>query len=110
MIRNQPTIRINIGRLALMPDATTDQALDFADYIADLLPNAVIKVTLNGRRHEVEAGAETAALAAKIGHCTAEWAAGERRLGRDNVLARAAGDNRALYRDTIPCPPPEGCQ
>ena len=107
----QPTVRINIGRLALGPDTTTDQVLDFANFIADLMPDAAIKVVLNGRKHQVaaESDVQAAALAVKLDRCTALWAVGERRMAESNARARAAGDSRALYRDTVPCPPPEGC-
>ena len=107
----QPTVRINIGRLALGPDTTTDQVLDFADFIADLMPDAAIKVILNGQRHQVAAESDAQALATtlRIERCAALWGTGERRLSQDNARAKAAGDCRALYHDTIPCPPPRGC-
>lgn len=50
-------VRINVGRLALMPGATLDDALSFADELADLCEHAGLKIDIsvgrNGQRHEV---------------------------------------------------------
>jgi len=47
------SVRINVGRLALMPGATLDDALDFADTLADMMPKASIIVVEDGNRHVV---------------------------------------------------------
>jgi hypothetical protein len=104
-------LRINIGQLALMPDATTDQVLDFASFVADMLPDAAVKVVLNGRKHQVSADSDPEALAVlvQLSQWVEDWNAGVRRMARTAALAARSGDCRALYHDTTPCPPPEEC-
>lgn len=90
-------LRINIGRLALMPDATADDALDFADFVADMLPRADIVVVLNGREHEITSDdpAEQGRARQLVSTYSALWTAGAQRMADE--------------RPTIPSPPPDGC-
>lgn len=90
-------LRINIGRLALMPEATADDAHDFADFIADMLPKASIVVALNGREHEITADdpAEQGKARQLVDTYSALWTAGAQRMADE--------------RPTIPSPPPKGC-
>lgn len=56
-------VRINVGRLALMPGATLDDALSFADELADLCEHAGLEIDVsvgrNGQRHEVAGGTDS---------------------------------------------------
>lgn len=90
-------LRIDIGRLALMPEATADDAHDFADFVGDLLPKASIIVVLNGQKHEITSDdpAEQDKTRRLVDTYSAMWRAGAERMAEE--------------RPTIPCPPPEEC-
>jgi hypothetical protein len=76
------SVRIKIGQLALMPGATLDDALDFADELANMMPRASIVVVTAGLKHEVTANTDREAREAldTLDTLSGLWRAGAERM------------------------------
>ena len=84
------SVRINIGQLALMPGATLNDALDFADTLADMMPKASIIVAMAGQRHEVAADTDQEAREAldTLDTLSGLWRAGAERMANSRPTIR----------------------